>query len=58
MLDYILQSFPFFPLHLHFTFPFLQLSSASCDQSLTTQEINSVLSNMDNLYSANNNGKA
>lgn len=32
----------FSPLYLHFKFPFLQLSSASCDQSLTTQEMNYV----------------
>lgn len=42
MLDYTLQSFHFFPLPLHFKFPFLQLSSASCDQSLNTQERNYV----------------
>lgn len=30
----------FFPAHLHFKFSFLQLSSASCDPSGNTQEIN------------------
>lgn len=39
MLDYILQSFWFFPVHLHFEFSFLHLPSASCDQSGNTQEI-------------------
>lgn len=52
VLDYILQSFWFFPVHLHFKFSFLQLFSASCDQSGTTQEINCgrLLSNTDILH--------